>query len=304
MDHMMPGMDGIETTAVIRTWEKEQQEKSGGNLHKQIPIIALTANAVVGMREMFIESGFNDYLSKPIDVSKLDDMLNRWIPEEKRAINNEERKKSSNKDVNSPLPIAHNSFPVISGIDVQKGISMTGGTIAAYTKVLALFCKDIEERLPLLQKTPDKDTLSGFITQVHALKSASASVGAEKISIQAAELEASGKSADMAFIHDNLSAFTERLKELTENISTALHIDETAGSHSESPFAHFPLFEELAGALKTQKISEIKRVLNMLFQQTQDSKLKEILEQISDQVLMTEFDKAAKIVEELVSGKS
>jgi signal transduction histidine kinase/CheY-like chemotaxis protein len=80
MDHMMPEMDGIEATAVIRAWEKEQQEKKG----KGVPIIALTANAVAGMREMFIENGFNDFLAKPIDVSKLDEALDRWIPKEKR----------------------------------------------------------------------------------------------------------------------------------------------------------------------------------------------------------------------------
>jgi signal transduction histidine kinase/response regulator RpfG family c-di-GMP phosphodiesterase len=85
MDHMMPEMDGIEATAAIRLWEKERQEKDTGKLRKQIPIIALTANAVVGMREMFIEKGFNDFLSKPIDVYKLDEMLVRWIPEEKRG---------------------------------------------------------------------------------------------------------------------------------------------------------------------------------------------------------------------------
>jgi putative two-component system response regulator len=81
MDHMMPEMDGIETAAVIRSWEK--QESNAG--HKQIPIIALTANAITGMKEMFIEKGFNDFLAKPIDIGKLDEMLDRWIPKEKRA---------------------------------------------------------------------------------------------------------------------------------------------------------------------------------------------------------------------------
>ena len=101
MDHMMPEMDGIETTAVIRAWEEEQKELYVGNvsmsfaesktqsyngyLRKQIIIIALTANAVSGMKEMFLEQGFNDFLSKPIDVSKLDEILHKWIPKEKRA---------------------------------------------------------------------------------------------------------------------------------------------------------------------------------------------------------------------------
>jgi signal transduction histidine kinase/CheY-like chemotaxis protein len=81
MDHMMPEMDGIETTAAIRLWEKEN--------NKKVPIIALTANAVSGMKEMFIKNGFNDFLAKPIDISKLDEMLDRWIPKERKYVETE-----------------------------------------------------------------------------------------------------------------------------------------------------------------------------------------------------------------------
>jgi signal transduction histidine kinase/ActR/RegA family two-component response regulator len=72
MDHMMPGMDGIETAAEIRKWEDEAA----------VPIIALTANAISGMREMFLENGFSDYLSKPIDMAKLDKLVAAWIKED------------------------------------------------------------------------------------------------------------------------------------------------------------------------------------------------------------------------------
>ena len=93
MDHMMPEMDGIETTAKIREWENERTEmcvefsEKTPQLEgrpKGIPIIALTANAVSGMREMFLEKGFSDFLTKPIDVSRLDEILDQWIPKEKR----------------------------------------------------------------------------------------------------------------------------------------------------------------------------------------------------------------------------
>ena len=103
MDHMMPEMDGIETTLAIRSWEKEQRHENEGvefalqtpklsERPKGVPIIALTANAVSGMREMFLEKGFNDFLAKPIDVSKLDDILDRWIAKEKREERREKRK--------------------------------------------------------------------------------------------------------------------------------------------------------------------------------------------------------------------
>jgi CheY-like chemotaxis protein len=78
MDHKMPGMDGIETTQMIRSMGDEDP------YYKEVPVIALTANAVSGTKEMFLENGFNDFLSKPIDTVKLDAILERWIPKVKQ----------------------------------------------------------------------------------------------------------------------------------------------------------------------------------------------------------------------------
>jgi len=299
MDHMMPEMDGIEATAIIRSLEGERFRK--------VPIIALTANAVVGMREMFIGNGFSDFLAKPIDVSKLDEMLAQWIPKEKREIGSresgarlEDKVNCQHAQIANNNPTPHSPLPIIPGIDTQKGIAMTGGTAAAYKQVLSQFCKDAEDRVPLLQKIPEADSLSAFVTQVHALKSASASIGAARVSALAAELEASGNAGDMTFIQKNLTVFAQMLRELTENIRTALQLNESSTPHSPLSIP-YSQFKELFEALQSQKIPEIKRILKMLGQETQDSKLKEILEQISDQVFMTEFDSAAKIVEELLA---
>jgi signal transduction histidine kinase/CheY-like chemotaxis protein len=332
MDHMMPEMDGIETVAIIRLWEKEQQKI--GVTRNTVPIIALTANAVVGMREMFIENGFNDFISKPIDVSKLDEILDRWIPKEKResGVGNREYRSddnsasglylnSPNRDTPNPesrarYPVIRNTeprtpIPIIPGIDTAKGVLMTGGTVTAYMQVLSLFCKDAQDRLPLLQKTPEADTMSAFITQVHALKSVSASIGAQEISSMAAGLEAAGKAGDMVFIREHLPAFAHRLAELVKIIPDTLEPDRPVyqdvpqGVNTAAPQALVPnprslLFKELADALKSQKISEIKRILNTLDQQTQDSRLKKTLEQISSQVFMAEFDSALKIIDEVL----
>ncbi|MDR1579476.1 MAG: transporter substrate-binding domain-containing protein [Synergistaceae bacterium] len=78
MDHMMPGMDGVEATAAIRKLE----------CGKTVPIIALTASAISGMREMFLENGFSDYLSKPIDLAKLDKLVAAWIKEDLKVQKN------------------------------------------------------------------------------------------------------------------------------------------------------------------------------------------------------------------------
>ena len=301
MDHMMPEMDGIEATAAIREWEKSLAEQNVA--HNAIPIIALTANAVSGMREMFIEKGFNDFLAKPIDISKLDEMLARWIPRERRELGmRSEELGIGNKDAHSSFLTPNSSLAPIPGVDTEKGISMTGGTEVFYRRVLELFNKDALQRLPLLQAVPEKDALKTFITQVHSLKSASASIGAAELSAEAAALEAAGKSGNMDFIENNLRDFAEHLTEMTENIRAAI---EPAASHSpppeSAPPSHSPLLIELEKALKAQNAAEIDRILNELNQKQFDPKIREALDKISDDVLMTEYGNALKSIEELLN---
>jgi response regulator RpfG family c-di-GMP phosphodiesterase/signal transduction histidine kinase len=229
MDHMMPDVDGIEATAEIRLWEASLKEQ--GITRNAIPIIALTANAVSGMREMFIEKGFNDFLAKPIDISKLDEILDRWIPKEKRAMSNAENSDVTPNSEAAMLPLR--TLNPIPGVDMAKGITMTGGKEGFYRRVLELYIKDALERLPRLQTVPEKDALKTFITQVHSLKSASASIGAAELSAEAAALEAAGKSENLAYIKDNLSGFTKHLTELVENIRAALTPAQSPGVEAE-----------------------------------------------------------------------
>jgi CheY-like chemotaxis protein len=314
MDHMMPEMDGIETTAVIRDLEMKN-EVSGKN-GKQIPIIALTANAVVGMREMFLEKGFNDFLSKPIDVSKLDETLDRWIPEDAREMNNEQLPINNERLTTNNEQLAIDSLFSVPGVDVQKGITMTGGTLAAYMQVLSLFRKDAEDRLPLLQKTLTPDTLTAFITHVHALKSASASLGAKDVSAKAAALETAGKAADMDFISGHLPAFIQQLMELMTGIDAALKTDKNSGGMTNNSSAGqtdqttgdfaalIPMLRDLESALKAQKSTEIDRILEEINKKSLDAKTREMLEKISDDVLMTEFDSALKTINSLLGQEN
>jgi len=189
----------------------------------------------------------------------------------------------------------------IPGVDMARGIAMTGGNEVFYRRVLELYIKDALERLPRLQTVPEKDALTTFITQVHSLKSASASIGAAELSAEAAALEAAGKSGNMAFIKDNLRGFTEHLTKMTENIRAALNLAQSAVSAPRLPTPLSPLLTDLHAALKSQNAAEIDRILNELNKKQLDPKTKETLEKISDEVLMTEFDDALKSVEELLT---
>ncbi|GHV91279.1 hypothetical protein AGMMS50268_17820 [Spirochaetia bacterium] len=305
MDHMMPDMDGIAATAAIREWEKETKAR------KPVSIIALTANAITGMKEMFLEKGFNDYLSKPIEIARLNKILEKWIPRDKQVKGSREKVDGSS----GSAPIPHSL--ILSGVDVGKGIAMTGGTVEGYKKVLSMFRKDAEERLTVLQNVPEEKDMPHFVTQVHALKSASGSIGAAELSAEAARLEAAGKTGDMALIGEALPAFAKQLEALAARIKeiTTDHTDhtdreekitnqESVGSvRSTFPLIGGkvvnPLLGELVDALETQKANVINRILKQIPQQSLDLQTREALEQISDLVLMSEYEEAAEKVKEL-----
>ena len=294
MDHMMPDMDGIETTSVIRSMEEKQ--------NKTNIIIALTANAIVGMKEIFISEGFDDFLAKPIDIAKLDEIINTWVSKEKR-------KKIENKTVDELANTADVpqslSFP---GVDVKKGISMTGGTEASYRQVLSIFQKDAEDRLVFLEKAPaSAEEVRNFITHVHALKSASASIGAAEISSKAELLETAGKNDDMDYINNNLGNFTELLANLAKNIYTSIVSDVNSievNNNDQSDPGAIPssLLLEFASALEFKRIEEIDSILDKLLSRNIGEKEKKLFEEISDEVLMAEYDKAGQLLDAFMKG--
>jgi signal transduction histidine kinase/CheY-like chemotaxis protein len=286
MDHMMPGMDGIEAAQTIR-------DVSTKNILPP-PIIALTANAVSGMREMFLKNGFDDYLSKPIELNKLDRIMQEWIPEAK--------KKKASVAVALTEEWTGRS---IEGVDIVKGILMTGGTEAAYRKVLASFLKDALSRLPVLENLPEEKEFPLFINTVHALKSAAATIGAAAVSDEAAKLEKAGKAGDLGFIAEQLPAFCGNLKKLTDHIGPALDTKAAAETNSgEAVTRRFPLFMELREALEQEQPGTIHRIITELEQKSLDAETGSIINGIIHSVLMSEFEEAINSIDALINAKN
>jgi CheY-like chemotaxis protein len=290
MDHMMPVMDGIETTFEIREWEKKEGSKA------RIPVIALTANAVSGMREMFLENGFDDFLPKPIETEKLDSILRKWIPPDKQQLKAALETKPETPKENFAIQIP--------GVDVKKGMAMTGGNPKSYLSVLEMFRKDAETRLPLLNNFKPEGS-AGFAVltmQVHALKSASAALGATELSEAAAALEAAGRKGDSDFILRELPSFTISLAKLAESISEIKQEQQRGEAVlPQSAIADIlPVLIALKKALVEKKQWEIDSLLEELSKETIAPDIRKAAETISDQVLMAEFEEAMKTLEEIM----
>lgn len=204
MDHMMPDMDGVETTQHIREMGKKDP------YFAVVPIIALTANAMKGVREEFLRSGFNDFLPKPIELDKLDNTLRAWVPEDKQkapviplgTLPGEE------------LPEDLQNLP---GIDVVRGMSYCG-TGDAYRKTLFLFREQIPGYLRRIRQDWEEEKWEDYSIEVHSLKSAARWIGAMDLGDDAETLEMAGRGGDL----EKVNARTEDLLEQCQKLGDAL----------------------------------------------------------------------------------
>jgi len=196
------------------------------------------------------------------------------------------------------------AFANIPGVDTAKGILLTGGTEAGYRAVLSVFARDVEERARLLRKMTGTETLPAFTTQVHAVKGASATIGAAEIAARAAELEAAGRAGNIDFIQEKLEEFTNKINKLAKDIRSVLGT-ETPGVRDQTSNADdlYPLLYELETAVKDKNACAIDRLMNEINGKQIDSKTHSALEKISDELLMAEFENAAVSIRNFLNDK-
>jgi signal transduction histidine kinase/HPt (histidine-containing phosphotransfer) domain-containing protein/ActR/RegA family two-component response regulator len=207
MDHMMPEMDGIETTARIRKLEGKQEH---------LPIIALTANAIKGAMEMFLDSGFDGFVPKPIEMPLLAQALRDWLPPEKivavtRAAGGDTGAAGADVAKTAEDDGFWAALSNIGEINAEIGIARLDGRKEMYRSILQLFHKKMAEEADKMRAFIADNNLAGFAISVHSMKSGLASVGAMGLSGTAQELEAAAKGGDMEYCKAEFPGFCESL---------------------------------------------------------------------------------------------
>ena len=201
LDHMMPDMDGIVTLHELKALK---DNKNAGT-----PIICLTANAISGMREMFLSEGFTDYLAKPIDFVRLEQMLLKYIPKEKIEVDYVEE-----KDDSSSLPDA---VRAIAGLDAKEGVSHCGNA-ESYLNTLGMYAEAAEKNIEEIRNLASAKDYKNLTVKLHSLKSTSGVIGASAVSELAAELEEAGKQDKLGERGDDVERLLLLYSELTERL--------------------------------------------------------------------------------------
>jgi len=270
MDHMMPVMDGMEATKIIR---------SMGYTH---PVIALTANAVIGQSDIFLANGFDGFISKPIDSREMNAALNRFIRDKQpreiiEATRQEQRKREAEN----------------SGGDAPE--------IKDMSEMGKYFILDAENAIKVMEeacaKLPDAKAVDAYITAVHGMKNVLANIGEEELSTIALRLERAGKESDLAVITEETPGFTGALLVLIDKYKPDINEDTVEITDNDMAFLREKLLE-IKEACQAFDVTAAEEVLNDLRQKAWPRHVNETLDEISVHLLHGTFKKAAAVAED------
>ena len=282
MDHMMPEMDGVDVTRVIRRDYPE---------YNMVPIIALTANAMEESKSMFLMEGMNDFISKPVELRLLVACIKRWLPKElQKHITPEKKKEEKN----------NNELPVIEGLNTAEAVRLLG-SIKLFWKVLENYYRDIDKRSKIIRGYYEEKNWDLYTIEVHALKSTSRQIGAMGLADMAAALEKAGKDNNI----EKIIAGTENLLKVYESYKSVLAPYFSNTENQENTSAG-PLFEgrmrdeylgrlrEAAENLDFDTIEQAIAEMNTYSYSDDDKKKYEVLKDAFDNV---DFDTLNKLLQ-------
>jgi len=219
MDHMMPEMDGIEAVKHIRDLDYKE------------PIVALTANAVAGQLEIFIDNGFDDFISKPIDLRQLNTVLNKFVRDKQPQevieaahiqIENAANFSAGNAELSSADTLKNSLLGKnIEGLDIRKGLELFDKDAEFYIRVLNAYVVSVKSAFDIIQNVSEEN-LAIYKINVHGIKGTSLGIRAMQIGEDAALLEKAAASGDMDYIKKHNTQFFETISKIVLDIEEML----------------------------------------------------------------------------------
>ena len=273
MDHMMPKMDGIETVRRIREMEYTA------------PIVALTANAVAGQSDIFLQNGFDDFISKPIDIRHLNTLLNKLVrdrqpPEVIEAAKKQLQGASQTESVmkneaNGTDILAMNLLEMnIFGMNISQGVDKFEGDTEIYLKVLRSYTNSIHSMFNTLENV-NEETINEYRIAVHSIKGTSLDIFADSVGKKAKELEDAAKEKNLGFIENENPAFIENVKNLVYKIEEMLSVFDTQNTKPKKDKIDKDLLVKLHGFSQNYDMDGVDEVMEKIekYQYESDAEL-------------------------------
>ena len=286
----MPEMDGIEAVRIIR-------EEIGGEYAKNVPIIALTANALVGNDKLFLENGFQAFLTKPIDVVKLDAALNHWV---RKSENKEERRNTPDtqnmpenkaKEIQARMLADLLDTVRISGVDFSNGMRRFNNSADIYLRVLGSFTQNISKHLDGLRLLT-RDTLPDYAVLVHGVKGSCYGISADEAGRMAESLEVAAKAGDFEKVTAENGTFIRTVEALVPQFQAILDSAGALRAKSGRHTAEEPDREQLAKMLEACRnydVETMEKTMEELERRSYKSG-GDLVAQLKDQLVNFDYD--------------
>lgn len=290
MDHMMPEMDGVETTRVIR-------RLLGDN--GQVPIIALTANAVEGTAQMFIDEGMNDFVTKPIEMRVILAKLRKWLPPEKIEKNRNKKMDAVLQGANKEgKPYQMSTDISIAGLDVKKAMEFLGNE-ELFWSVLKEYYRVIDKKSMMISEYEQKEMWKEYTVEVHALKSASRQIGALELAQVAEQMEAAGNAENAALIHKITPGMLEEYT-FYKGILAPYFVKEKEAQSGRAAEASeiSELFGQMKEAMENLDMDAMEKVIKDMSQYSYSDEQYSIFEKLKNAVEDIDTEKCEEIIAE------
>ncbi len=282
MDHMMPEVDGIEATHIIRRLMPE---------YDGIPIIALTANAVSGAKEMFLAEGMDDFCPKPIDLKDITSKLHKWLPKEKIVPITAEQLAADEKEKAYLQPEIN-----IPGLDTKTAIDRLGSQDLFMT-VLKEYFTAIDKKHDVIKELYEAGNIHPYTVEVHSLKSTSRQIGAMELADLAAELEQAGNETNIALIKEKTNTMLDMYKAMKDVIRPFVPEEEKKELKAASKDDILPLLDSLAEAIEcfdTLQIDEVVEEMSGFSYATEDQQ--KCFKDLKDAAEISDIDTISAVI--------
>lgn len=285
MDHMMPELDGVETTHIIRRFHPE---------YNDVPIIALTANAMNGTREVFLEEGMNDFIAKPVELKVLISKVAQWIPAEKIVRTNKSVIDFSKEEADDKKE----GKVVVGNLDTETAIGMLGSE-KLFWAVLKDFYRVIEKKCKQIKCAEESGDWSAYTIEVHALKSAARQIGAMSLSEKAAAMEEAGNKEDAAKIHECTDEMLAEYMAYVPVLAPFCGEEKKKGDKGEIPGERLKeLFADMRAAIDELDMDQMEEVADAMKEYSYSGKQNELFRQLLEAVENIDVDTCEEIMVE------
>ena len=247
LDHMMPDKDGIETLGDMK--------RIADSPNAGVPVVCLTANAISGMREKYINAGFDDYITKPIDPDRLEALLLQHLPKDKISSPNDE-------EIEEDSSIPDFIFE-IQDLDADTGIIHCGSR-ESYMSTLKMYYEAAGKNADEIEDCWKNRDIKNTTVKIHALKSTSKVIGAEKLGEFAAKLEKAGDSGDIETLEKEIDDLIQEYRKLASQLAPLADVKEDKADGELSVISEKELKEQYEALTEAADSFNYDKVVNIV----------------------------------------